>query len=131
MDKIIIIIIIIIIIYNNLSFFLIVFDKSIERMYKITQKIQNTSTSQISMALLKGQDKKHRHFMKFGINNNNNNDLSKLNNSFTRKTKDESMLSINKSATSENLASIADITGEKFYPADVNNIYLMSNSKIL
>jgi len=93
---------------------MLVFEKSIERMNKITQKIQNSSTSQISMSLLKGQDKKHRHFMKFGGGSNNSNELLKANyNSLARKVKDES-------TTSENLSSIADISGDKFFPADVN-----------
>ncbi|ORX78934.1 hypothetical protein BCR32DRAFT_269795 [Anaeromyces robustus] len=97
-----------------------VFEKGIERINKIAQKIQNASTSQISMSILK--DKKHRHFMKFGSNNNSNNsssDVYKLNNtSIGRKIKEESSSSINKLMTLDNLVSLPDISGEKIYPPD-------------
>jgi len=54
--------------------------------------------------------------MKFGGNSDN----SKTNyNSLSRKAKDESYASINKLGTSDNLASLAEISGEKFYPAEV------------
>ncbi|KAG4107324.1 hypothetical protein H8356DRAFT_1268497 [Neocallimastix lanati (nom. inval.)] len=90
-----------------------VFEKGIERLNKITQKIQNASTSQISMSLLKG-DKKHRHFMKFG-----NSDSNKSNfNSLARKIKDDSTTSINKSNTSDNIINIGEITVEKQFPPD-------------
>ncbi|ORX50398.1 hypothetical protein BCR36DRAFT_327222 [Piromyces finnis] len=90
-----------------------VFEKGIERLNKITQKIQNSSASQISMSILKvGQDKKHRHFMKFGNNENSKSN----NNSSLKKVKEESFSA--KTATSDNLASLPDISDEKLYPPE-------------
>eukprot|EP00833_Pecoramyces_ruminatium_P009009 jgi/Orpsp1_1/1183041/evm.model.c7180000083632.1 len=81
-----------------------VFEKSVERSNKIAQKIQNSSTSQVTMPTMKG-DKKHKHFIRFG------NDSFKQNN-FTRKIKEESSNSIN------NMGSGYELNSDKIYPPD-------------
>jgi len=94
-----------------------VFEKGIERINKIAQKIQNASTSQMSIL----KDKKHRHFMKFG-----NNDSSKQIANSPRKLKDDSIkdtvnssnLSLNKSLNSDISPSLGDISGDRMYPPD-------------